>query len=261
MPFEEEFDVIGAFDVLEHIEQDGAVLSEMFRAVHAGGGIMLTVPQHPFLWSRTDEHARHKRRYTRAGMIDKVRRAGFRVARATSFVSLLLPAMVMSRAAGRATRRADPLPELGIGAGMNAILTRVLAAERALIERGVSFPATGWSASCREMRSSPSWEAPSWPRPSRTGISRTGSCITSGSFHPSRSSCSSPNPFTLRRINMVEPSRGADPVTYDDFDRFLARLKDRYVLVPVASYWEEAKIPLVLYGRRFETIWEIKKAS
>lgn len=70
-----------------------------------------------------------------------------------------------------------------------------------------------------------------------------------------------PNPFTLRRINMVEPSRGADPVTYDDFDRFLARLKDRYVLVPVASYWEEAKIPLVLYGRRFETIWEIKKAS
>ena len=70
-----------------------------------------------------------------------------------------------------------------------------------------------------------------------------------------------PNPFTLRRINMVEPSRGADPVTYDDFDRFLASLKDRYVLVPVASYWEEAKIPLVLYGRRFETIWEIKKAS
>jgi hypothetical protein len=60
---------------------------------------------------------------------------------------------------------------------------------------------------------------------------------------------------------MVEPSRGGDPVTYDDFDRFLARLKDRYVLVLVASYWEEAKIPLVPYGRRFETIWEIKKAS
>jgi SAM-dependent methyltransferase len=143
MPFEEEFDVIGAFDVLEHIEQDGAVLCEMFRAVRPGGGIMLTVPQHPFLWSRTDEHARHKRRYTRREMIDKVRRAGFGIARATSFVSLLLPAMVVSRAAGRATRRADPLPELGIGAGMNAILTRVLAAERALIERGVSFPAGG----------------------------------------------------------------------------------------------------------------------
>ena len=143
MPFEEEFDVIGAFNVLEHIEQDGTVLSEMFRAVRPGGGIMLTAPQHPFLWSRTDEHARHKRRYTRREMIDKVRRAAFGIARATSFVSLLLPAMVMSRAAGRATSRADLLPELGTGAGMNAILTRVLAAERALIERGVSFPAGG----------------------------------------------------------------------------------------------------------------------
>jgi hypothetical protein len=67
-----------------------------------------------------------------------------------------------------------------------------------------------------------------------------------------------PNPFTLRKINMVEPSRGTDPVTYGDFDRFMAGLKERYVLVPVASYWEEAKIPLVLYGRRFEIIWEIK---
>ena len=70
-----------------------------------------------------------------------------------------------------------------------------------------------------------------------------------------------PNPFTLRRINMVEPSRGTDPLTPGDFDRFMASLKERYVLVPVASYWEEAKIPLVLYGRRFETIWEIKTVS
>jgi hypothetical protein len=69
-----------------------------------------------------------------------------------------------------------------------------------------------------------------------------------------------PNAFTLRRINLVEPSRGADPLTYADFDRFMAHLKERYVLVPVFSYWEEAKIPLELYGRRFETIWEIRRA-
>jgi hypothetical protein len=68
-----------------------------------------------------------------------------------------------------------------------------------------------------------------------------------------------PNPFTLRKINMVEPSRGRDPLDYDDFERFLADLKGRYVLVPVAAYWEESKIPLVLYGRRFETIWELKR--
>ena len=143
MPFEEEFDVVGAFDVLEHIEQDVAVLSEMFRAVRPGGGIMLTVPQHPFLWSRVDEHARHKRRYTRGELIGKVRGAGFEIARATSFVSLLLPAMAISRIAAGTARRSDPLPELGMGPRMNAALTRVLAVERTLIERGVSFPAGG----------------------------------------------------------------------------------------------------------------------
>jgi SAM-dependent methyltransferase len=143
IPFEEEFDVIGAFDVLEHIEQDVAVLSEVFRAVRPGGGVMLTVPQHPFLWSRVDEHARHKRRYTRGELIDKVRRAGFEITRTTSFVSLLLPAMALSRVAGGAARRSDPLPELGMSTRMNAVLARVLAVERTLIERGVSFPAGG----------------------------------------------------------------------------------------------------------------------
>jgi SAM-dependent methyltransferase len=143
MPFEEEFDVIGAFDVLEHVEEDTAVLSEMFRAVRRGGGIILTVPQHPFLWSRVDEHARHKRRYRRGELMDKVRRAGFEIARATSFVSLLLPAMALSRLAAGAASHADALQGLEVGPRMNAALTRVLAVERMLIERGVSFPAGG----------------------------------------------------------------------------------------------------------------------
>jgi SAM-dependent methyltransferase len=143
MPFDEEFDVIGAFDVIEHIEQDQAVLFELFRSARPGGGIMLTVPQHPFLWSRSDEHAHHKRRYTRGELLDKVRRAGFEVARMTSFVSLLLPAMALSRLAGPGARDPDPLPELAMGPRLNGALAGVLAVERALIERGVSFPAGG----------------------------------------------------------------------------------------------------------------------
>lgn len=141
IPFEEEFDVIGAFDVLEHIEDDEEVLAEMFRATRRKGGIMLSVPQHPFLWSRVDEYARHKRRYVRAELIAKVRRAGFDLARATSFVSLLLPAMAWSRIVGG--RRPDPLPELRVGALTTAVLTSCLRVERSLIELGVSFPAGG----------------------------------------------------------------------------------------------------------------------
>src|SRR2546421_5797677 len=54
IPFREEFDVVGAFDVLEHIKEDEEVLSQMYQATSTHGGILITVPQHPFLWSNVD---------------------------------------------------------------------------------------------------------------------------------------------------------------------------------------------------------------
>ena len=97
IPFENEFDVIGAFDVIEHIEEDEVVLSQIFRAVKSKGGLILTVPQHQWLWSKNDESACHKRRYSKKGLMKKVEKAGFRVLRLTSFVSFLLPLMAASR--------------------------------------------------------------------------------------------------------------------------------------------------------------------
>ena len=97
MPFVAEFDVIGAFDVLEHIEEDQGVLQQMRAAVKPGGGIIVTVPQHPWLWSGMDDYSFHKRRYTRAELTNKVKRAGFSPVWTTSFVTLLLPALMISR--------------------------------------------------------------------------------------------------------------------------------------------------------------------
>ena len=54
IPFDQEFDVIGAFDVLEHIQEDKAVLQQIHQAVKRNGGIILTVPQHQFLWGPND---------------------------------------------------------------------------------------------------------------------------------------------------------------------------------------------------------------
>src|SRR5215831_4786917 len=93
MPFKEEFDVIGAFDVLEHVSEDAEVLSQMYQATRQGGGIVLTVPHHPTLWSQADVYAKHQRRYTIDELTDKVKHAGFQIRRTTSFVSLLLPVM------------------------------------------------------------------------------------------------------------------------------------------------------------------------
>jgi SAM-dependent methyltransferase len=144
IPFEEEFDVIGAFDVLEHIHEDEKVLSRMYQAVRAGGGVILTVPQHPFLWSRQDEYACHVRRYTSSEVRSKLERAGFTVTQISSFVSLLLPVLAVARLRNRGVASEfDPLEELRMGRAMNAVLDRVMDLERVLIQLGVSFPAGG----------------------------------------------------------------------------------------------------------------------
>ena len=143
LPFADEFDVVCAFDVLEHVEDDVAMLSELRRAVKPGGGLLVTVPQHPRLWSAVDDYSRHVRRYTRRELVGKLSRAGFRPVRATSFVSLLLPLLALSRLRAKEGRPYDPETEYRLPAPLDAALERVLGAERALIRAGLSFPAGG----------------------------------------------------------------------------------------------------------------------
>lgn len=144
IPYEDEFDVIGAFDVLEHIEEDEAVLAEMLRALRPGGGIVLTVPQHPWLWSRQDEYACHVRRYRLCELREKVLRAGFKVEYETSFVSLLLPAMIASRMVQRnAPADSNAMAELRMPVLLNRVFESFMDVERLLIEMGMSLPMGG----------------------------------------------------------------------------------------------------------------------
>jgi hypothetical protein len=73
-----------------------------------------------------------------------VQRAGFAVQRVTSFVALMLPAMMLSRIRDRRQERPfDPRAELHIGAVANAIATLLSDVERYAIQLGVSWPAGG----------------------------------------------------------------------------------------------------------------------
>ena len=143
IPFRNEFDLLGAFDVIEHIEEDEAVLHEIHAAVVPGGGAIFTVPQHPSLWSAQDEHACHKRRYRRGELETKLQRAGFDILFSTSFVSLLLPLLYLSRRKKRVASELAIEEEMSVGAATNQILYRLLQAEGALIRAGLRFPAGG----------------------------------------------------------------------------------------------------------------------
>lgn len=141
LPFVEEVDVVGAFDVLEHIEEDEEVLGEIHRTLTSDGVLLITVPQHAWLWSPADDHAFHVRRYTARELRDKLGKAGFEVLRSTSFVSLLLPFMMLSRLLEKVSRSPyDPQDELKLPRWLNKIFRGVMRVEFALIRRGMTFP-------------------------------------------------------------------------------------------------------------------------
>jgi SAM-dependent methyltransferase len=142
IPFVEEFDLVCAFDVLEHIDEDVGALSEIARSLKPGGWALLSVPQHPFLWSRADEYGHHKRRYRRGELAAKCEAKGLRIVMQTSFVSLLLPLMAAQRlVASRGPY--DPRRELALPAPVNRTLERLLDLERAAIRAGVRLPIGG----------------------------------------------------------------------------------------------------------------------
>ncbi len=138
-----DFDVIGAFDVLEHIDEDSLVLRNIYKALKYDGTVIFSVPQHKWLWSVADEYANHVRRYTRKELNEKVLAAGFKIEFCSSFVSLLLPLMFISRVFQPKLKNYDPLKEFKIPYWVNAILEKLMSIELFLIKKGFKFPAGG----------------------------------------------------------------------------------------------------------------------
>lgn len=145
IPYCSKFDSIGAFDVLEHIEEDELVLKQIFKALQLGGFLFITVPQHKWLWSSVDDYACHVRRYNIKILQEKVRQAGFEVVSSTSFVTLLLPAMYFSRLLKKNKHNVnyDSMAELRINPILNKIFEWILDFEILLIRMGLSLPVGG----------------------------------------------------------------------------------------------------------------------
>lgn len=142
LPFRSSFDIVGAFDVLEHIADDGAVLRQVRAVLRPGGLLVVTVPQHDWLWSDADVCAQHVRRYTARALHATLADAGFEIIDSTSFVTVLLPLMLASRLAPRRGHR-DPLSELRLPRWVNVGLGAVMTLERWLIHCGARFPGGG----------------------------------------------------------------------------------------------------------------------
>lgn len=139
------FDLITCLDVIEHTPDDRATLLSLREVCKPGGWLLLTVPAYQALWSLHDVANHHYRRYSRASLRGVSLAAGWRVARISSFNSLLLaPAAAVRLAQRRRLRNFDGsyTPELKLGpAWLNGVLERPMRAEARWLARGRTLPA------------------------------------------------------------------------------------------------------------------------
>lgn len=144
----EEFDIIAAFDVIEHIENDVAAISNIYKMLCRGGSLIITVPQHKFLWSKLDEIVKHKRRYSRRELVTKLQKNGFDISYCTSFLFVLFPLMLISRMFDKVrgqlqSEEAGLEKRVKFSNALNLIFDRLMRIDEALIRLGISLPFGG----------------------------------------------------------------------------------------------------------------------
>ena len=145
LPFRSCFDIIGLFDVLEHIEDDQRVLQECRKALKKQGRLILTVPACPALWGPFDEFSHHQRRYVRRELREKLTQSGFAIERASHFIFFLFPIVYMLRVVKERLGRArvatsEQVPDdLRIIPIFNPFAVRLLQLEK-LLMRHVDLP-------------------------------------------------------------------------------------------------------------------------
>jgi SAM-dependent methyltransferase len=147
LPFDEPFDIIGLFDVLEHIPDDEGTLRHLSGGLAGDGRLVLTVPAHPSLWSYFDVAAHHQRRYTLATLRQVLERAGFEVEYISQYMAAIFPLVWAGRRLSALGGAKDPAQvrslatrEFRITPVINEILTWVLTHETRLMARRRTLP-------------------------------------------------------------------------------------------------------------------------
>jgi SAM-dependent methyltransferase len=108
LPFRDEcFDLVSAFDVLEHCEPESGALKEMHRVLAPRGRLLLSVPAYQWAWTDHDVQAGHYRRYTRPRLLAAVEGAGLVVRRCTHGFAGVFPMFAAERVVRR-LRRPEP---------------------------------------------------------------------------------------------------------------------------------------------------------
>jgi len=135
LPYEDgTFDLVTAFDVVEHMDDDLAGLREMRRVLRPGGRVLLFVPAFMFLWGLQDDVSHHRRRYRMSGLRRVLEEAGFEIERTTyANITFFLPILLMRKLMRFTGIKAESENNINVSA-LNGILGRMLGAESLILK-------------------------------------------------------------------------------------------------------------------------------
>jgi SAM-dependent methyltransferase len=146
-PFGRQFDLIGLFDVLEHIQEERETLLSLRESLVPGGFLLLTVPAHQYLWSHFDVAAQHCRRYSTLEIREKMVQAGFKVDFISQSMACIFPLVWIFRKLRRFRKQSDlravkalTEEEFRVIPIINGILSALLNLEAWWLSAGLRLP-------------------------------------------------------------------------------------------------------------------------
>ena len=124
-PFEDEFDVVCMFDVLEHVPDEKLALENVKIMLKKNGLLVLSLPAHMWLWSTVDEASGHKKRYNRKELLQLMDESGFEVQYSSYFFIFIVP-LLYFRALMNRKNKGKNITEMNTGSFINNFPNKVL---------------------------------------------------------------------------------------------------------------------------------------
>lgn len=149
LPFEDgTYDLVCAFDVVEHIEDDSTAISEMKRVMATDGHYFLTVPAFMFLWSEHDEINHHFRRYTRSNFKSLLSGQQLKHKYTSYFNAILFTPIAAVRLLQNIFTKKEKVPTekksdfegMNSSGALNSLLKGIFLLEKPLIAAGIPLP-------------------------------------------------------------------------------------------------------------------------
>ena len=134
-------DTVIMIDVIEHVDDDVALIREYLDRAAPGTRVLISVPAFQFLWSSHDDFLEHRRRYTLASLRRSVEAAGLAPLKLRYFFGALFPAVAAVRMADRAMKK-DETPQASQLKPAPGWLNKTLVAVHD-VERALLFPLNG----------------------------------------------------------------------------------------------------------------------